>query len=197
MVCGGLMIFGGAVCLGCMALEAAADSADDKTALLEAQRWMAFVGKFAISGSFCAVYVFAAEVFPTVLRSTGRLKIEKVILNLILGIGFGSMFGRIGGFLSPFIIQIPATWIIYLVSCIFLIFIECFFQIFGAFGIVSGALVFFLPETNGKPTLQTLEEALEFYKNPTASKTYQVSPTNSQRNPKDEKISKDEDEADF
>jgi hypothetical protein len=72
MVCGGLMIFGGAVCLGCMALEAAADSADDKTTLLEAQRWLAFVGKFAISGSFCAVYVFAAEVYPTVLRSTGK-----------------------------------------------------------------------------------------------------------------------------
>ena len=191
------MIFGGAVCLGCMALEAAADSADDKTALLEAQRWMAFVGKFAISGSFCAVYVFAAEVFPTVLRSTGHLKIKNRVFTLISGIGFGSMFGRIGGFLSPFIIQIPATWIIYLVSCIFLIFMKCLFQIFGAFGIVSGALVFFLPETNGKPTLQTLEEALEFYKNPTANKTYQVSPNNSQRNSSDEKISEEKDEADF
>ena len=191
------MIFGGAVCLGCMALEAAADSADDKTALLEAQRWMAFVGKFAISGSFCAVYVFAAEVFPTVLRSTGYLKIKNRVFTLISGIGFGSMFGRIGGFLSPFIIQIPATWIIYLVSCIFLIFMKCLFQIFGAFGIVSGALVFFLPETNGKPTLQTLEEALEFYKNPTANKTYQVSPNNSQRNSSDEKISEEKDEADF
>ena len=116
MVCGGLMIFGGAVCLGCMALEAAADSADDKTTLLEAQRWLAFVGKFAISGSFCAVYVFAAEVYPTVLRSTGRKLDFECFFFIFLGIGFGSMFGRIGGFLSPFIIQIPATWIIYLVN---------------------------------------------------------------------------------
>ena len=93
------------------------------------------------------------------------------------------MFGRIGGFLSPFIIQIPATWIIYLVNLLLMKFCVIYLQIFGVFGIVSGAVVFFLPETNGKPTLQTLEEALEFYKNPSGVKKYEdtVSKSSSKR----------------
>jgi hypothetical protein len=43
--------------------------------------------------------------------------------------------------------------------------------------------VFFLPETNGKPTLQTLEEALEFYNNPSGEKKYEdtVSKSSSKR----------------
>ena len=43
--------------------------------------------------------------------------------------------------------------------------------------------MFFLPETNGKPTLQTLEEALEFYKNPSGEKKYEdtVSKSSSKR----------------
>ncbi|CAG5108276.1 Oidioi.mRNA.OKI2018_I69.chr1.g3719.t1.cds [Oikopleura dioica] len=132
---GGFMIFGGVACLICMALEEAARKADDPATLLEAQRWMAFAGKFFISGSFGAIYVYGAELFPTPLRSTG--------------IGFGSMFGRIGGFLAPFIIQIKKVYIFYL--------------IFGAFGVIGGLLVFLLPETAGQPICQTLDEALEFY----------------------------------
>lgn len=101
-ITGGFMIFGGIACLVCMALEEAARKSDDPSSLLEGQRWMAFAGKFFISGSFAAIYVTAAELFPTPLRSTG--------------IGFGSMFGRVGGFFSPFIIQIKKTYLIYLVT---------------------------------------------------------------------------------
>jgi hypothetical protein len=46
---GGFMIFGGVACLGCMALEEAARTSDDPAFFLEAQRWMAFAGKFCIS----------------------------------------------------------------------------------------------------------------------------------------------------
>ncbi|CBY42019.1 unnamed protein product, partial [Oikopleura dioica] len=71
--------------------------------------------------------------------------------------------------------------------------------IFGVFGIVSGAIVFFLPETNGKPTLQTLEEALEFYKNPSGEKKYEVSKSSSIRSAsvQPEKIDEDATLADF
>ncbi|CAG5108361.1 Oidioi.mRNA.OKI2018_I69.chr1.g3758.t1.cds [Oikopleura dioica] len=132
---GGFMIFGGIACLVCMALEFAAGEADDPRAFLEAQRWMAFAGKFFISGSFGAIYVYAAELFPTPLRSTG--------------IGFGSMCGRVGGFLAPFILQMKNGCIVYL--------------LFGSFGLLGGALIFLLPETSGLPICQTLEESLNFY----------------------------------
>jgi len=59
--------------------------------------------------------------------------------------------------------------------------------------------VFFLPETNGKPTLQTLEEALEFYKNPSGEKKYEVSKSSSIRSAsvQPEKIDEDATLADF
>jgi OCT family organic cation transporter-like MFS transporter 4/5 len=98
---GGFMIFGGVACLGCMALEEAARTSDDPAFFLEAQRWMAFAGKFCISGSFGTTYIYAAELFPTPLRSTG--------------LGFGSMSGRVGSFVAPFIITIKNSSIVYLV----------------------------------------------------------------------------------
>ena len=107
--------------------------------MFEVAKWLSFFGKFAISGSFCVVYVFAAELFPTEVRS--------------IGIGFGSMVGRIGGVLAPFIIllqdQEGLSFLPYL--------------IFGICGIVSGVWALFLPETAGKPMLQTIDEALLFY----------------------------------
>jgi OCT family organic cation transporter-like MFS transporter 4/5 len=98
----GFMIGGGIACLGCMALEEAARNSDDPASLLEIQRWMAFTGKFFISGSFGTTYLHATELFPTPLRSTG--------------LGFGSMTGRIGAIVSPFIIQIKNGSIIYSVN---------------------------------------------------------------------------------
>jgi len=102
LINGGFMICGGLACLLCMAIEEAARKSDDPAPLLEAQKWMAFTGKMFISGSFGAIYVFAGEIFPTPLRSTG--------------IGFGSMCARFGGFFAPFIIQIKAGFAKYLVS---------------------------------------------------------------------------------
>ena len=107
--------------------------------MLEVAKWLSFLGKFAISGSFCVLYVFAAELFPTEIRS--------------IGIGFGSMIGRIGGFLAPFIILLQDTE-----SLSFLPYL-----IFGISAIVSGVWTLFLPETAGKPMLQTIDEALLFY----------------------------------
>ena len=86
-------------------------------------QYSSFFGKFAISGSFCVVYVFAAELFPTEVRS--------------IGIGFGSMVGRIGGVLAPFIILLQdvegLSFLPYL--------------IFGICGIISGIWALFLPDT--------------------------------------------------
>ena len=107
--------------------------------MVQVAKWLSFLGKFAISGSFCVLYVFAAELFPTEVRS--------------IGIGFGSMIGRIGGFLAPFIILLQEHE-----SLSFLPYL-----IFGLSAIVSGLWTRFLPETAEKPMLQTIEEALLFY----------------------------------
>jgi len=102
-------------------------------------KWLSFLGKFAISGSLCVVYTYAAELFPTEVRS--------------IGIGFGSMVGRVGGVSAPFIILLEEidglSFLPYL--------------IFGVSGILSGAWALFLPETAGEPILQTIDEALLFY----------------------------------
>ena len=71
-----------------------------------------------MSGALCSIYIFAGELFPTEIRSTG--------------IGFGSMVGRLGGVMSPFIIQIPNKVLVY--------------AIFGAVGVLGGGLIFLLPE---------------------------------------------------
>ena len=47
------------------------------------------IGKFAITCSFAIIYVYAAEMFPTVVRN--------------VGMGSSSMFARVGGMLAPFI----------------------------------------------------------------------------------------------
>lgn len=47
------------------------------------------VGKFAISAVFCIVYLLAAEVFPTVLRT--------------VGLGTSSMWARVGSVIAPYV----------------------------------------------------------------------------------------------
>ena len=52
----------------------------------------AMLGKLCISGSFAVIYVFSAELFPTVVRN--------------LGVGSGSMCARVGSLTSPFIMML-------------------------------------------------------------------------------------------
>ncbi|XP_067675030.1 organic cation transporter protein-like isoform X2 [Haliotis asinina] len=53
---------------------------------------LSMVGRFAISGAFAIVYVFAAELFPTVVRNSG--------------IGVSSLSGRIGLIIAPYIAEL-------------------------------------------------------------------------------------------
>ena len=60
--------------------------------MLEAAKWLSFGGKLFISASFCTVYIFSAELFPTDIRT--------------IGVGCGSMVGRFGGFAAPLMIEL-------------------------------------------------------------------------------------------
>ncbi len=50
---------------------------------------LAMAGKFCVTGTFGIVYVYSAEVFPTVVRS--------------VGVGTASVFARVGGAVAPYV----------------------------------------------------------------------------------------------
>lgn len=99
-------------------------------------------GKLFIAGSFAVIYNYSAELFPTVVRNSAM--------------GLGSMCARLAGASTPIIIlfdsfdpKIPAV-------------------IFGVISLISGAWVLFLPETNGKPMPQSLQDGENFGRGDTA-----------------------------
>ncbi|VDM91375.1 unnamed protein product [Litomosoides sigmodontis] len=99
---------------------------------------MAYVGKFGIAGSFAVIYLFAGELYPTVLRG--------------LGMGVSSMVAGSGLILAPYIVRLgDHLRILPLI-------------IMGLLAISAGIASFFLPETTGKRIPQTLEEAELFGK---------------------------------
>ncbi|CAH1776009.1 unnamed protein product [Owenia fusiformis] len=94
------------------------------------------IGKCAISGSFAIIYLFSAELFPTVVRN--------------VGVGAGSMCARIGGLIAPFIGYAAIAWK------------PMPYIIFGVFSIAAGLLTLLLPETLNRALPQTLEDGENF-----------------------------------
>lgn len=130
----GPLVFGGGACLAAMVLQ---NFIGGDTAI-EISRWLMFGGKFGVSAAFATVWIFAAELYPTSIRT--------------IALGMGSMSGRIGGIISPQINAFYTTvpWLPPL--------------IFGGVCILGGVLTMMLPETTGRPMLNTIEEANKFYK---------------------------------
>ncbi|KAM3596010.1 uncharacterized protein V6R79_006822 [Siganus canaliculatus] len=120
----GFLAAGGLACL--LMLAVPADHSNVLTGL-------AMIGKFGITASFAVIYVYTAEIFPTVLRQTG--------------IGVSSMFARMGGVLAPIINmlhnQSPTTPLV----------------IFGSSPLLGAVLALALPETADRPLPDTVEDA--------------------------------------
>ncbi|CAI5690159.1 unnamed protein product [Oreochromis niloticus] len=120
----GFLAIGGLACLLMLAVPA------DHPNLLSG---LAMVGKFGIAASFAVIYVYTAEIFPTVLRQTG--------------IGVSCMFARMGGVLAPIINMLhnhsPATPL----------------AIFGISPLLGAVLALALPETADRPLPDTVEDA--------------------------------------
>ncbi|CAB1422556.1 unnamed protein product [Pleuronectes platessa] len=76
----GVLIFAGCACLGTLVIPK--DLPQVVTAL-------AVLGKFAATASFSIIFVYAAELYPTVVRQNG--------------VGLNSMCARVGGILAPLI----------------------------------------------------------------------------------------------
>lgn len=86
--------------------------------------------------SFPAIYLYAGEIFPTVVRN--------------IGMGSSSMAARLGTMVAPFVASLSQTS--RLLSPI----------IFGVSIIIGAALMLFLPETNGISLPETLEDGENF-----------------------------------
>lgn len=99
---------------------------------------LALIGKFGASAAFGIIYVFSAELFPTVIRNNG--------------IGLSSMIGHAGGVVAPYIATLSSVN-----KSLPLV-------IFGACSLASGIASITLPETLGKRLPETIEDAENFGK---------------------------------
>ncbi|XP_055701896.1 organic cation transporter protein isoform X2 [Phlebotomus papatasi] len=109
---------------------------------------LASSGMIGMSISFPTVYLYAGEIYPTVVRN--------------IGMGTSSMIARIGSMLAPFVVGAIslATWLPPV--------------IFGTVPIVGALLTFLLPETKGAPLPETIEDGENFGKKSQIASTEDV-----------------------
>ncbi|XP_006626299.2 organic cation transporter protein [Lepisosteus oculatus] len=96
---------------------------------------LAMAGKFGITASLSIVYIYSAEIFPTVIRQNG--------------IGMSSMCARVGGVIAPLIYLLRAHNK------------EAPMVIFGVCPLVGAALSLILPETAHTPLPDTIKDVEE------------------------------------
>ncbi|XP_033634576.1 organic cation transporter protein-like isoform X1 [Asterias rubens] len=122
-------VFGGVACIATAFIPEMTESGTDLTALIVTT---AMLGKFGIAGSYAIVFLYASELYPTVVRN--------------LGIGLSSFASRVGGVLAPIIMYLGKVigWVPMV--------------IFGGLSVLAGLSVLVLHETLGKKQPQTLED---------------------------------------
>ncbi|XP_052820404.1 organic cation transporter protein-like [Mya arenaria] len=99
------------------------------------------IGKFGISAGFAIVYIWTAELFPTLVRNSG--------------IGSSCMVGRFGSVICPYITDLGRFVPGKFGQALPLI-------VFGGLSVVAGLLSLYLPETNGVPLPETIQDAVNF-----------------------------------
>ncbi|XP_070558190.1 organic cation transporter protein-like [Ptychodera flava] len=97
---------------------------------------IAMVAKLCLAAVFAIVYVYGAEIYPTVVRNAGM--------------GVSSMSARVGSIISPYVMLLQVYWG------------PMPFVIMGTTSILAGMLALFLPETRNKTLTETLEEGENF-----------------------------------
>ncbi|XP_064470743.1 solute carrier family 22 member 15-like isoform X2 [Ornithodoros turicata] len=93
---------------------------------------LSLLGKMCIAASFAIIYIYSAELMPTVVRN--------------VGMGVASVAARVGGILSPF------------VSLLDQISPALQFTALGLLMVISGLAALSLPETTGKPLPETIND---------------------------------------
>ena len=115
------------------------DEIEENKALIPAQILFSLVGKFMATASFAIVYVYTAELYPTIIRNTA--------------IGSCSCIARIGGILA-LVLQLLSSY-----------YIPAPMLLLGVAGLVAGILALYLPETVGNKLPETMEEAIHIGEN--------------------------------
>ncbi|RUS81902.1 hypothetical protein EGW08_010329, partial [Elysia chlorotica] len=110
------MCLAGLVCVGAAFVQGK-DTPEMKTVV----KVLVLVGKFWITCSYATIYLWSAELFPTVVRNAGM--------------GVASMSARIGGIFAPFVLDLEATW-----SPLPLL-------VFGVLSVVAGLSALTLPDS--------------------------------------------------
>ncbi|XP_005098247.1 organic cation transporter protein [Aplysia californica] len=135
------MLVGGVACIATMA-----------PVITDAPEWitmvLSMVGKFGASAAFAVIYVFSAELFPTVMRNSGM--------------GLSSFSARIGGVVAPYIADLGDMVDGHFGVALPLI-------IFGGASVLAGLLALLLPETLDRKLPDTVEDAKNFAKQKKAS----------------------------
>ena len=76
------------------------DTSMSHSIFIVALRWitvvLANVGKFGVSAAFAVIYVWSAELFPTMVRNSGM--------------GSSSMMARVGGMICPYIADLVSSF---------------------------------------------------------------------------------------
>ena len=100
---------------------------------------LSLIGKFGASACFAIVYVYTAELFPTVIRNTA--------------IGACSTVARLGGMMAIMIGLLATYWT------------PAPMLIMGIVAVVAGTLALMLPETVGNKLPETMDDAINIGKN--------------------------------
>nr|CAB3266140.1 solute carrier family 22 member 15-like [Phallusia mammillata] len=121
-----MLVLTGFACIAIMFMHA--DPSGTSTTKLA----LGLIGKLAISAAFSIVYIYASELFPTVIRN--------------VGMGTTSVCARVGGILYPFVRNLAP----YGASLPFLV--------FGGASLLGAGVSLVLPETLNLPIPDTLED---------------------------------------
>eukprot|EP00892_Ulva_mutabilis_P005097 jgi/Ulvmu1/295/UM001_0299.1 len=119
--------------LACM-LCAAVPAGEPGSARAMVRICAAVLGKFGAAAAFALLFVFTTELFPTVVRNAA--------------LGANSAAARIGGVVAPLIVLLAAAMHAGTLS----------FAVFGLTSFVAGLLMISMPETQGQPLPETIEE---------------------------------------
>ena len=89
-----------------------------------------YIARFCAAGIEVVYYTYSIEVYPTLVR----------------GVAFGVnlTFGNAGSIIAPLILEYLDNWV--------------FLTVFGVVCIMNFFLLFCLPETVGKPMIETIKE---------------------------------------
>ncbi|RUS75641.1 hypothetical protein EGW08_016595, partial [Elysia chlorotica] len=90
---------------------------------------LVMLGKFGITGSYSTIYLYASEVFPTIIRTQA--------------VGASSFFENLGSIAAPNMVYVQSSVTL---------------GIFGGMTIVGCVIVLLLPETHNRPLPQTIED---------------------------------------